>query len=90
MVGLSISLSDQRLLLVINHFRGGLLHNLRGSYVGGRGCRQNVALRIGITLFLIDDRLINGARGLVSFTSHGVGSGSGATSSKRLGGESEK
>jgi hypothetical protein len=43
-----------------------------------------------VTLILIDDRLIGDTRVLVSFTSHGVRSGSGTASSKRLEGESEK
>jgi hypothetical protein len=90
MIGLSIGLNDRRLLLIIYHFRNGLLHHLHNSYVGRRRCRQNVALRLGVTLILIDDMLIGNARVLVSFTSHGVGSGSGTTSSKRLEGESEK
>jgi hypothetical protein len=82
MIGLSIGLGDQRLLPIINHFRGGLLHNLHGSYVQGRGYHQNVALHLENTLILVDDRLIDDARGLVNFTSHGVGSGSNAASSK--------
>jgi hypothetical protein len=89
MIGLSIGLGDQRLLPIINHFRGGLVHNLCGSYVGGRGCHRNIALHLKITLILINDRLIDDVMGLVSFTSHGVGSKSGAVSSKRLEGESE-
>jgi hypothetical protein len=82
MMGLSFDLGDQRCLPIINHFRGGLLHNLRGSYIGGRGCCKNVALLLGITLIRIDDRLINDVRCLVSFTIHGVGNGSDAVSSK--------
>jgi hypothetical protein len=90
MLGMSTSLGDRCLLPIIDHVRDGLLRHLRGSYVGGRGCRRNVALRLGITLILIDDRLIDDMRGLVSLTSHGVGSGSVVASSKKLEGKSEK
>jgi hypothetical protein len=82
MIGLSISLGDQHLLPIIDHFRDGLLHHLRGSHVGGRGCCRNIALHLGITLILIDDGLIDDVRGLVSLTSHGVGSGSDTANSK--------
>jgi hypothetical protein len=85
MIGLSIGLSDQRLLPIINKFRDGLLCQVPGGHVGERGCHQNVALCLGITLSFIDN-----VRGPVNLTSHGVGSGSDATSSKRLEGESEK
>jgi hypothetical protein len=43
-----------------------------------------------MTLTLIDDGLIDDKKDLVSLTSHGVRSGSGAVRSKRLEGESEK
>jgi tetrahydromethanopterin S-methyltransferase subunit F len=82
MIGLSIGLGDHRLLPVVDHFRGGLLRHLHTSYVGRRKCHQNIALYLRMTLILIDDRLIDDVRDLVSFTSHGVGSGSGAASSK--------
>jgi hypothetical protein len=87
---MSTSLGDRCLLPIIDHVRDDLLRHLRGSYVGGRGCHRNVALRLGITLILIDDRLIDDMRGLVSLTSHGVGSGSVVASSKKLEGKSEK
>jgi hypothetical protein len=82
MIGLSIGLGDRHLLPIIDYFRDGLLLHLHNSYIGRRRCHWNVALRLRVTLTLIDDRLVGNARVLVSFTSHGVGSGSGAASSK--------
>jgi hypothetical protein len=82
MIGLSIVLSDRRLVPIVDHFNDGLLHHIRSSYSGRRRCYQNVALHLGVTLILIDDRLIDDMRNLVSFTCHGVGSGSRAASSK--------
>jgi hypothetical protein len=82
MIGMSIGFGDRHFLPIIDHFRDDLLCHLRGSCVGGRGCCRNVALRLEITLILIDDRLIGDMRSLVSFTSHGVGSGSSIASSK--------
>jgi hypothetical protein len=90
MIGLSIGLGDRPLLSLIDHSKGGLLRHFHSRYVGRRRYRWNVALHLGITLILIDDGLVGDARDLVNFTSHGVGSGSGATSSKRLEGQREK
>jgi hypothetical protein len=81
MIGLSIGLGDRRLLLVVNHFRGGLLRHLYNGYVGRRRCHQNVTFYLRIT---------GDARDLVSITRLGVRSGSSVESSKRLEGESEK
>jgi hypothetical protein len=79
---LLIGLGDRHLLPIIDHFRDDLLLHLRSRYVGRRRCRQNFTLRLEVTLILIDGRLIGDTRVLVSFTSHGVQSGSGAASSK--------
>jgi hypothetical protein len=93
-IGLAIDLGDSRFHLVIRHTRDGLVRDLCNSHVGGRRCHQNVALRPRFTLTLIDGRLVSDVKGLVSFTSQCMGSGSSATSSKwrskRLEGESEK
>jgi hypothetical protein len=82
MIGLAICLGDYCLLLVIDHFRGGHIRHLCNSHVGRRRRRRNVALRLKITLTLIDDGLVDNTKDLVSLTGHGVRSGSDATSSK--------
>jgi hypothetical protein len=81
MIRLTIGLGDRHLLLVVNHFRGGLLRHFCSSHVGRRCCRD-IALRLKNTIILVDDKLIDDAIDLVSLTSHGVGSGSGTASSK--------